>query len=617
MSKIFDYNKYSFNTKIALSVFIFILFYLLIRFSLIIPKIESSSYENSLNNIDKNLKMIKEEIKLAGESIFMQTSLEKKLSKKQIELEVLSLNLKEYSYKNLKKAIKNSTFIKECSYKIYNNDIYFEKLKVKNAFLNNNNINNTWQELDSKIVSKNFARNTRYNIYNTSLKNNNLKLSISCKNSTLNKNHHLFEKEIKKHIQKNISILKNTYKGETSLIWMNPNLKDKNTRLYIKNKKLSKKSYIISNISSVNNISTGTLSAKDVYQARDKKPLEHLLNNKKALTWVVKVHKNEKAVTLLLHTVYKKNIYEQTKSAYLKLLPETLISLGVTLFILLLIFRRLFQNINKLSKTAKLVNQGKKNIRSYVKGSDDIGILGIAFDKMLDSLEDNIKTLDKKVEEKTKALKLSLDKKDTLLREIHHRVKNNLALTISFIELQEDEIKDKALKKVLKEIQDRIYTMELLHRKLYQSTDLNSVNMKEYVQELTNSILRVHDSKSEVSVNIDIENIVLNIDTAMPCGLVLNELITNVFKYAFEDKKDNKKLSIKIFKDNDFIRILVKDNGKGLDKSFDITNSTSLGIKLIYTIVKLQLFGEISYKYEEGALFTIKAKIKDFTNIKA
>ncbi len=157
------------------------------------------------------------------------------------------------------------------------------------------------------------------------------------------------------------------------------------------------------------------------------------------------------------------------------LLTETLIAVGLSFFIILLFIKRILKNIEKVTKTAIQVNQGKKNIRCNVKDEDDIGILGQAFDSMLDFFENSIKTLDKKVEEKTKEITKSLEEKELLLKEIHHRVKNNLALTIGLIELQEEEVKDEKTKKVLIDIQERIFTMELLHRKLYESSNINDI----------------------------------------------------------------------------------------------------------------------------------------------
>ena len=291
-------------------------------------------------------------------------------------------------------------------------------------------------------------------------------------------------------------------------------------------------------------------------------------------------------------------------------LLETAIALGISFILIFFLFRRVLKNIDTLTKTAIQANLGVKNIRSHVKGDDDIGILGKSFDSMLDFFENSIKTLDEKVEEKTKEISKSLEEKEILLKEIYHRVKNNLALTISLLELQEEEIQDKKTKKVLIDIQERIYTMELLHRKLYQSPNLNKISLKNYVIDLIETISKTYDKQKKVNIFFEIENIELDIETAMPYGLILNELVTNAFKYAFKNQ-DNPKLEIIISKQKDEkILLIVKDSGKGLKEEFSKMCNETLGLRLINMIVKHQLMGNISYEYENGAKFIILGKIK-------
>lgn len=222
-----------------------------------------------------------------------------------------------------------------------------------------------------------------------------------------------------------------------------------------------------------------------------------------------------------------------------------------------------------------------------------------------------MKVLDTKVAQKTKQLEKSLVEKEILLKEIHHRVKNNLALTISLLELQEEEITDDGTKKVLVDIQERIYTMELLHRKLYESTDLNQISFQNYVQDLTEAIANSYDHENNVIMNIKMQEIYMSIETAMSYGLLLNELITNAFKYAFKNNT-NPIFEITVTQNDKDIILIVKDNGEGLQKDFDEICNDTLGLKLINMIVRYQLFGTISYLYEKGAKFTITAPSKKF-----
>lgn len=203
----------------------------------------------------------------------------------------------------------------------------------------------------------------------------------------------------------------------------------------------------------------------------------------------------------------------------------------------------------------------------------------------------------------------SLEEKEVLLKEIHHRVKNNLALTISLIELQEEEIEDEKTRNVLKNIQERIYTMELIHRKLYESTNLNKIPFKNYIFDLIENITKTYIQDKQINSTLKIEDINLNIETALPYGLILNELITNSFKYAFKHN-NNPKLEIMISQQNlHQIILIVKDNGKGLRNNFSEISNDTLGFRLINMIVKYQLMGTIEYKYDNGAQFKIIAKI--------
>ena len=216
----------------------------------------------------------------------------------------------------------------------------------------------------------------------------------------------------------------------------------------------------------------------------------------------------------------------------------------------------------------------------------------------------------KDIEILNKQLTKSLEEKDILLKEIHHRVKNNLALTISLIELQEEEIDDVKAKKVLFNIQERLYTMELLHRKLYESTNLSEISLKNYINDLVQTISKTHNSYEKIDLEMKVEDINLSIETAMPYGLILNELLTNAFKYAFTNQK-NPKLEIYILKNNnEEIELIVKDNGKGLQKEFSKISNETLGLRLINMIVKFQLMGTITYSYENGAKFLIKSNFK-------
>ena len=152
--------------------------------------------------------------------------------------------------------------------------------------------------------------------------------------------------------------------------------------------------------------------------------------------------------------------------------------------------------------------------------------------------------------------------------------------------------------------------MELLHRKLYESTNLSEISLKNYINDLVQTISKTHNSYEKIDLEMKVEDINLSIETAMPYGLILNELLTNAFKYAFTNQK-NPKLEIYILKNNnEEIELIVKDNGKGLQKEFSKISNETLGLRLINMIVKFQLMGTITYSYENGAKFLIKSNFK-------
>jgi len=150
--------------------------------------------------------------------------------------------------------------------------------------------------------------------------------------------------------------------------------------------------------------------------------------------------------------------------------------------------------------------------------------------------------------------------------------------------------------------------MELLHRKLYESNDLSSISLKKYIEELSNDLIFTYSKQNNIEIINDIEDINIDIDYALPCGLIITELVTNSFKYAFDDKG---KIYISFYTKNKTAFLKVQDTGKGLDKNIDIYNTKSLGLQIISNIIKGQLFGNLNYIYDKGAKFEIDFKIEE------
>ena len=191
------------------------------------------------------------------------------------------------------------------------------------------------------------------------------------------------------------------------------------------------------------------------------------------------------------------------------------------------------------------------------------------------------------------------------MREIHHRVKNNLAVIISLLSLQASRVKDDHIEQVLQESRNRIRSMALIHEALYHSENIASVSMKSYTENLSTKLLQaIKGGTPQIRLLYEIEDIVLDIDQAIPCGLILNELITNSIKHAFPEGKGSIKVAIRNI-DSGEMELVVHDNGIGMREGFDLSNSESLGLMIVATLVEQQLEGSLNIRNEEGACFSI------------
>lgn len=216
----------------------------------------------------------------------------------------------------------------------------------------------------------------------------------------------------------------------------------------------------------------------------------------------------------------------------------------------------------------------------------------------------------RKIEEEK--IQAALAEKNVLLREVHHRVKNNLQAMIYLIEMQIEKITDKKVQTFLKELQEQARTMSLVYEQLYQSDYLAKVDMDSYLHMLASNVIQAFGSDKDINLSIKTNNVVLNVETAMPCGLVINELLTNSLKYAFP-KNFNKKPSIDILLKNESkkITISVSDNGIGLPLNLDWENTDSNGLMLVNFWVKYQLAGSIKLEQQNGTNYIISFNYED------
>ena len=211
----------------------------------------------------------------------------------------------------------------------------------------------------------------------------------------------------------------------------------------------------------------------------------------------------------------------------------------------------------------------------------------------------------KRAEEK---IKTSLQEKEVLLREVHHRVKNNIQIISSLLRLQMQYIEDKTSIEMIKECQNRIKSMALIHEKLYQSENLANINFGEYIEALVQGLVRSYGvSAARIAAKIEVGDISLDIDTAIPCGLIINELVSNALKHAFPNGRKGE-IIVALRSVNEHIELTVSDNGVGIPKDIDFETTDSLGLHLATILAEDQLEGEINLDRSKGTTFQIRFK---------
>lgn len=219
-----------------------------------------------------------------------------------------------------------------------------------------------------------------------------------------------------------------------------------------------------------------------------------------------------------------------------------------------------------------------------------------------------VKKQSRELTKKNKIINKALKERELLIKEVHHRVKNNFQIITSLLELQTKGISDKKALELANEGKNRVKSMAIIHQKLYQNKT-GKIDFKEYIILLIRELCAIYTLKNKVETTIELENMFFDVDTAIPLGLITNEIVTNAFKYAFQEDKNNK-LFISIKKeDSDFYKLIIQDNGPGITESLDVTTAKSLGLRLVNRLVK-QLQGNLVQSSNNGARFEIYFKDK-------
>jgi PAS domain S-box-containing protein len=203
-------------------------------------------------------------------------------------------------------------------------------------------------------------------------------------------------------------------------------------------------------------------------------------------------------------------------------------------------------------------------------------------------------------------IQASLTEKEILLKEIHHRVKNNLQIVCSLLSMQARTINDPEAYAALQISQARVRSMSLIHERLYRSNDLGRINFGQYIYDLAAFLFSsYHDISGQISLSVQADEVTLDIDTAIPLGLILNELVTNSLKYAFPNQRPGE-IKIQLLKHSDgFISMLCSDNGIGVPLGQELHQTTSLGLQLVFSLVR-QIDGEIVISNKDGLQTEIK-----------
>jgi two-component sensor histidine kinase/HAMP domain-containing protein len=290
------------------------------------------------------------------------------------------------------------------------------------------------------------------------------------------------------------------------------------------------------------------------------------------------------------------NFRQTTKmSVYL-----TVICLAIGAILVFVLSTRFSRPIAAMVRAARAIGEGKLDTRVDIERGDELGVLATSINEMAANLEAEI--LERKQAEAQ--LQAALVEKETLLKEIHHRVKNNLQVISSLLYLQSHALTDPQLRALFRESQDRVRSMALVHETLYRSYDLARIDFAHYLEHLITHLCRSYGAEMHrITLTIQAEPVFLDIDRAIPCGLILNELLTNALKYAFPGDRTGA-LYVGLQAAPEQVMLVVRDTGVGLPEGVDVEHTPSLGLRLVHMLT-MQLGGTLTLEPGEGTAWTL------------
>lgn len=223
-----------------------------------------------------------------------------------------------------------------------------------------------------------------------------------------------------------------------------------------------------------------------------------------------------------------------------------------------------------------------------------------ALESLNEELESRVKKRTAQLRHLNEKLQSSVQEKETLLKELHHRVKNNLQVIASLLRLQSSYVQNPQDRELFKDSENRVRSMSLIHEKLYRSQEMGEVDAQDYIYTVVNNLVSSYGISSErIKIDFSLQSIALDVDTAIPCGLIVNELVSNCFKYAFLGRSTGTIEVYFIQESPRKIRFGVEDNGRGLPKDFDLEQINSLGLQLVQNLVE-QLEGDLNIIGNQG-----------------
>jgi len=270
-------------------------------------------------------------------------------------------------------------------------------------------------------------------------------------------------------------------------------------------------------------------------------------------------------------------------------------------------FLKMIKDIIKDAESGKITSEP-------VHLDEEKEIFKLYNERLVNKLEKKTLDLEREITERKKAeeqIAVSLMEKEVLLREIHHRVKNNMQVIVSLLKIYSRKTDNRQLGQIFDDCRNRVTAMSLIHEALYQSENLSRIDFEVYLKKLCRNLEQTYEASGKgIVVTAKKCNVSLNIDQSVAIGMVISELVSNAFKHAFPlGKGGNISISLSGLED-DNVELIVKDNGKGLPREIDILNPPSLGLKLAVATITRELGGSIDVERDGGARYIIRFKCK-------